>query len=236
MNLLAIETSTPFCSVALARGETVFARHFEAGQRHAELALDAVDSVLHDAGVETSELAGLAYGEGPGSFTGLRIACGLVQGIAIACSLPVVGVSTLVALAEEAAEETGAQQVIACLDARMGEVYHAAYWRAAAGEAWKTASAPGVYRPDAVPPLEGAGWIACGSGFAAFGAVLLARYGGQILRSQPGIAPSAAAVLRLARPRFERGEGRDAASAVPIYLRDKVAMTTNERKQRRGGE
>jgi tRNA threonylcarbamoyladenosine biosynthesis protein TsaB len=229
MNLLAIETSTPFCSVALGRGEDLFARHFEAGQRHAELALDAVDGVLREAGLELAQLSGLAYGEGPGSFTGLRIACGLVQGIALARSLPVMGVGTLEALAEE----TGGERVIACLDARMGEVYHAAYCRA--GEIWNEASAPGVYRPEAVPLLEGAGWIGCGSGFSAFGEVLSGRYGGRLADVRPQASPSATAVLRLARARFERGEGRDAASAVPIYLRDKVAMKTHERAKLRTG-
>jgi tRNA threonylcarbamoyladenosine biosynthesis protein TsaB len=230
MNLLALETSTPVCSVALLRGDAWFARHFDAGQRHAELALDAVDAVLQAAQLELGHLSGIAYGEGPGSFTGLRIACGLVQGLALARSLPVVGVSTLAALAEDA----GAERVIACLDARMGEVYHAAYGRSGArpGDPWHELSAAGVYRPEAVPEVEGAGWCGCGSGFSVFGNVLRERYRGRLAEVRPDLSPSAAAVLRLARPRFERGEGRDAVSAVPIYLRDKVAMKTKERTRR----
>jgi tRNA threonylcarbamoyladenosine biosynthesis protein TsaB len=230
MNLLAIETSTPMLSVALARGEAWFERHVEAGQRHAELALDAVDDLLREAGLGLGELSGIAYGEGPGSFTGLRVACGLVQGLALARSLPVVGVSTLAALAEEANEE----RVIACLDARMGEVYHAAYCRA--GQAWEQALPAGVCRPEAVPQVEGAGWVGCGSGFNAFGDILAERYRGRLREVRASLWPSARAVLRLAQPHFERGEGRDAASALPIYLRDKVAMKTAERaRQRTGG-
>ena len=227
MNLLALETSTPFCSVALAQGARFSARHFEAGQRHAELTLDAVDALLREAQLEPAALSGIAYGQGPGSFTGLRIACGLVQGMALARSLPVVGIGTLAALAEEC----GAARVIACLDARMGEVYHAAYVRD--GDGWDEASAPGLYRPEAVPELRGNGWTGCGSGFSAFGDALSARYGARLAELRPGVWPSAAAVLRLARPRFQRGEVGDAASALPIYLRDKVAMKTSERIQRR---
>jgi len=227
MKLLALETSTPYCSVAVDRDGEVFARHFEAGQRHAELALDAVDALLREAGIDVSRLDGVVYGEGPGSFTGLRIACGLVQGIALARSLPVVGISTLAALAEESA----AQCVIACLDARMGEVYHAAYVRD--GDDWNVQSPPGVYRPGGVPSLAGSDWVGVGSGFAAQHTALFERYAGQIAACMPALSPTAAAALRLARPVFARGGARDAVSAVPIYLRDKVAMKTDERAQKK---
>jgi tRNA threonylcarbamoyladenosine biosynthesis protein TsaB len=224
MNLLAIETSTPYCSVAVCRGATVHARHFEAGQKHAELALDAVDALLKEAGVGVEHLDGLAFGAGPGSFTGLRIACGLVQGLALARTLPVVGISTLEALADEIA----AERIVACLDARMGEVYHAAYERP--GGSLNEIIAPGVYRPEAVPSIPGTGWVGGGSGFATHGAQLCARYGESLVSTHPGAAPTAAAVLRLALPRFERGETGDASRAVPIYLRDKVALKTSERR------
>jgi tRNA threonylcarbamoyladenosine biosynthesis protein TsaB len=223
LNLLALETSTPYCSVAVSAGGQVFSRHFEAGQRHAELALEVVDELLREAGIRVAELNGIAFGEGPGSFTGLRIACGLAQGLALARSLPVLGIGTLEALAEEA----GAPRVIACLDARMGEVYHAAYERTGTG--LNARSAPGVYRPEAVPSAVDGGWTGCGSGFAAHGAALQARLGEALQTVRPDVAPTAVAMLRLARPRFERGEGGDAASAAPIYLRDKVALKTSER-------
>jgi tRNA threonylcarbamoyladenosine biosynthesis protein TsaB len=236
VNLLAIETSTPWCSIAVSRGQAVCSRHFEAGQRHAELALDAVDEVLREAGLALGDLQGIVYGEGPGSFTGLRIACGLVQGLALSRSLPVIGIGTLAALAEEA----GAPRVVACLDARMGEVYHAAYVRNANDGGLNEASPPGVYRPEAVPPLPSlstspAGpWVGCGSGFAVHGAVLAGRYGALLAEVGADVSPSAVAMLRLARARFERGEGRDAACAAPIYLRDKVALKTNERAGKNG--
>ncbi|OGA96507.1 MAG: tRNA (adenosine(37)-N6)-threonylcarbamoyltransferase complex dimerization subunit type 1 TsaB [Betaproteobacteria bacterium RIFCSPLOWO2_12_FULL_66_14] len=224
MNLLAIETSCDFCSLAVSNAQAVHERHLQAGQRHAELALDALDALLREADVELADLAGIAYGEGPGSFTGLRIACSLVQGLGFARGLAVVGIGTLQALAEA----SGERAVIACLDARMGEVYHAAYRRA--GEGWSEACPPGLYRPDAVPALQGSDWSGCGPGFASHAQALGKAYQGQLLQVRPDVAPTAAAVLRLARPRFLRGEGRDAASAVPIYLRDKVALKTSERR------
>src|SRR5258706_15531840 len=145
MNLLAIDTSTDFCSVAANRGEALFSRHERAGQRQAETILGMVDEVLAEAGIDLAQIHGIAYGEGPGSFTGLRIAAGVTQGLALARGIGVVGIGTLLALAQESEGE----KIIACLDAHMGEVYHAAYVRAGAG--WDEVSAPGLYRPAAIP-------------------------------------------------------------------------------------
>jgi tRNA threonylcarbamoyladenosine biosynthesis protein TsaB len=223
MNLLAIETSSEFCSVAAARGDAVFARHEPAGQRHGELVIPMIDAVLAEAGLALEALDGIAYGAGPGAFTGLRIACGVTQGLALARGLPVVGVGTLLALSEEA----GGEAVIACIDARMREVYHAAYRRA--GGRWREVSPPGLHRPDAVPAVEGGGWTGAGSGFAAHRDALAARHAGALAAVGPDIAPTARAVLALAAPEFAAGRGADAATAVPVYLRDKVAFKTSER-------
>ncbi len=231
MNLLAIDTSTDFCSVAASRGEALFARHERAGQRHAERILDMVDQVLVEARLEFAQIQGIAYGAGPGSFTGLRIAAGVTQGLALARGIGVVGIGTLLALAEEAAEEAAQEaagsRIIACLDAHKGEVYHAAYRRAGAG--WEEVSAPGVYRPEAVPLVPGENWIGCGDGFAAYRELLAARLGECVSAVRPEAAPTARAVLKLAMPRFAAGEAKDAAAAVPVYLRDKVALKTSER-------
>jgi len=231
MNLLAIDTSTDFCSVAASRGEALFARHERAGQRHAERILDMVDQVLVEARLEFAQIQGIAYGAGPGSFTGLRIAAGVTQGLALARGIGVVGIGTLLALAEEAAEEAAQEaagsRIVACLDAHKGEVYHAAYRRAGAG--WEEVSAPGVYRPEAVPLVPGENWIGCGDGFAAYRELLAARLGECVSAVRPEAAPTARAVLKLAMPRFAAGEAKDAAAAVPVYLRDKVALKTSER-------
>ncbi len=237
MILLAIDTSTEYCSLALERGGAVFTRHVRAGNTHSEIALRLLDELLAEAGIAFGTVEGIAYGEGPGSFTGLRIGSGIVQGLALSRGLPVAGVSTLEALAEAAHMADGSTRVIACLDARMGEVYHAAYVRQGAvrradsdeSEGWCIERAPSLCTPGAAPAVQGEGWTGAGSGFAAFGEALGARYGAQLAARQPAAAPTAAALLRLARARLERGEGGDAASAVPIYLRDKVALKTSER-------
>ena len=223
MNIVALETSTEYCSLAVARGESVFQRHFHAGQRHSELALPALHELLQQAGLDMQAIDGVAYGSGPGSFTGLRIACGIAQGLALARDLPTAGIGTLLALAEDC----GADKVIACLDARMGEVYHAAYRRS--GRTWKELHAPALYKPEAVPRLEGDDWTGCGSGFRAHGPVLGERYRGTVSRIEAEALPKAAAMLRLALAVFAAGQGVDAAEAVPLYVRDKVALKTSER-------
>jgi tRNA threonylcarbamoyladenosine biosynthesis protein TsaB len=224
MNLLAIDTSTDFCSIAASRGGTVFSRHEPAGQRQAEMILGMVDAVLAEAGLQIGQIEGVAYGAGPGSFTGLRIAAGVTQGLAFARRVGVVGVGTLLAIAEEAAGE----RIVSCLDAHMGEVYHAAYRRA--GARWEEVSAPGLYKPEIVPVMPGGDWTGCGDGFAAYRERLAARLAGCVSAVRPEVAPTARAVLRLAAPRFAAGGAMDAAQAVPVYLRDKVALKTSERE------
>ena len=134
-----------------------------------------------------------------------------------------VGVGSLLALAQEC----DADKVVACIDAHMGEVYHAAY--AKTGSGWDEVSAPGVYKPEAVPVPPGRGWIGCGDGFAVHRERLAARFGDRVAEIRAGAAPNARAVLKLAMPRFAAGEAKDAATAVPVYLRDKVALKTGER-------
>lgn len=227
MNLLAIDTSTDFCSVAASRGEALFSRHERAGQRQAETILGMVDEVLVEARIDLAQIDGIAYGEGPGSFTGLRIAAGVTQGLALARGIGVIGVGSLLALSEEAGKDAASGRVIACLDAHRGEVYHAAYRRAGAG--WEEVSAPGLYRPEAVPLAPGGNWTGCGDGFAAYRERLAARLGECVSAIRPEAVPSARAVLNIAMPRFVAGEAKDAATAVPVYLRDKVALKTSER-------
>ena len=223
VNLVALETSTEYLSLAVSRGAQVFDYSVHAGQRHSELVLPALRDLLQQAQLEMQSVDAIAFGAGPGSFTGLRIACGVAQGLAFARGLPVAGVCSLLALAEN----TDAERVIACLDARMGEVYHAAYCRGDGG--WREIHAPGLYRPDAVPGVEGGGWTACGSGFAAHGGALAQCYAGAIARTDADAVPGATAVLRLARQEFAAGRGVDAVAAVPLYVRDKVALKASER-------
>jgi tRNA threonylcarbamoyladenosine biosynthesis protein TsaB len=223
VNLVALETSTEYCSLAVSRGAQVFERSFHAGQRHSELTLPALRDLLQQAALGMQAIEGIAYGAGPGSFTGLRIACGIAQGLALARDLPVAGIVTLLALAEDC----GADKVIACLDARMGEVYHAAYCKS--GGKWIEMHAPALYQPHGVPQVEGGDWVACGSGFRVHRAALAHCYEGKIARIDADAIPNAAVMLRLAQAVFAAGQGVDAAAAAPLYVRDKVALKTSER-------
>lgn len=218
MRFAALETSTEWCSVALSIDGEIVATERRAGHRHSELALPMLQALLEKTKLNTGMLDAIAFGAGPGSFTGLRIACGLAQGLALPRGLPVIGVPTLEALAEEC----GAARVVACLDARMHEVYYAAFERQ--GDAWRAAVPAQCVAPDKAPPPAGDGWVGCGSGFAAFPGFLQNK----LSSVKPEIHPTAVAVARLAGPRFAAGQGIDAADAAPLYIRDKVALTAQE--------
>ena len=215
MLFAAFETSTDWCSVALWRDGDLRAVERRAPNRHSELALPMLQTLLEQGKTSLAALDAVAFGAGPGSFTGLRIACGLAQGIALARGCPVLGVSTL----EGMAEESGAGRVVACLDARMREVYYAAYERQDSG--WQETLAPRCVAPADASMPPGEGWVGCGNGFAAYGNLGLATV-------RPEIHPSAAAVARLAAPRLAAGQGVDPSQAAPVYVREKVALTMAE--------
>lgn len=225
MKLLALDTSTEFLSLALWQDGEVRVRELPAGQRHSQLLLPLLGELLSEAGWQLPQLDGIAFGMGPGSFTGLRIGCGVAQGLAFGAGVPVIGVGTLEALAQQAA----AARVIACLDARMQEVYLAAYENTPGG--WRELLAPGLYPPHRVPSLAGDGWHAIGSGWDHFGAALHVAYAGQISTVIAGAFPLARDMATLAAPRLARGEGLAAHQAAPHYVRNKVAMTIREREQ-----
>jgi tRNA threonylcarbamoyladenosine biosynthesis protein TsaB len=223
MKILALDTSTEHCSVALWRDGTVDERDAHAGQRHSELLLPMVDELLRRHAIAVRDLDGIAFGEGPGSFTGLRIGCGVTQGLAFGAGLPVVGVSTLLALAESA--QRG--YAVCCLDARMGEIYHAAYAPSVSG--WEVVHAPSLCAPADAPLMPGGSWTGCGSGFGAHEAALRRRYGERLSAIMPELFPHAEAIARLAAREFEAGRAVSAERAVPVYLRDRVALKTDER-------
>lgn len=223
MNILAFDTSTEYCSAALWRDGRVCERMAVAGQTHSTLLEGMVDAVLSDAGMTLRALDGIAFGEGPGSFTGLRIACAVAQGLAFAAGLPVAGIGTLRAMAAA----SGATRAICCIDARMHEVYHAAY--AFEGGQWREVSAPRVCAPSQVPLPEGGGWTGCGSGFGAYDDVLRQRLGEALDGVRPDIHPQARAIAALAVPEFAAGRVLPAECAAPVYVRDRVALKTAER-------
>ena len=223
LKILAFDTSTEYCSVALFLDDEIMSQEVLAGQRHSELVLPMVRQALAEAGLSLAQLDGIAFGAGPGSFTGLRIACGIAQGLAFGADLPVSGICTLEALAQEA----GGGRVIAAIDARMSQIYHAAYEEGP--DVWELVTGPALCSPQDAPLVSGDNWTGCGSGFDMYDQVLRARYGQSIKHSISGLRPHARSIVQLAAPRFAKGEGIDPADATPLYIRNKVALKEKER-------
>jgi tRNA threonylcarbamoyladenosine biosynthesis protein TsaB len=226
MNLLAVETSTELCSVALLRDDELFVEEELAENRHSELLVPMLRRVMARAHLSARQMDAFAFGQGPGSFTGIRIACGIVQGLAFGAARPVVPVPSLLALAEQARE----RRVVTAVDARMGEAYLAAYSRS--GGDWKEVIAPCLVDAASLPPLPGRDWAAAGSGFERH-AWLQQGYRDSIAVLHEGDLPRAGAVARVALQRFLHGAAVPPERAAPLYLRDKVALTTEERQARK---
>ena len=224
MKLLALETATDACSVALLEGERVVERHLHAPRRHAELVLTLVAEVLDEAGVRLGELDALAFGRGPGSFTGVRIATGVVQGLAYGAGLPVVGVSSLAALAQGALRERGGEGFLAAFDARMDEVYWGAFSADADGLVMPR-GAETVVSPDAVARVPAGDWLGVGDGWAVHGERLRARLGVGLSACEADRLPRARDVAVLGEWAYARGEAVAASQALPVYLRDRVTRT-----------
>ena len=218
MKLLAFETATEACSVALWIDGDVRERFEVAPRRHAELALPWADALLGEAGIARSQLDAIAVGRGPGAFTGVRLAIAIAQGIALALDRPVVGVSTLAALAMQG----DGNRILASIDARMGEVYLGAFERDADGS--RLLGGETVARPDAARIPDG-DWTCVGTGFAAAGGELQQRLHGRLVTVDAGALPHAADVARLGAAAFARGEAVAAERIEPAYLRDNVALT-----------
>ncbi|MFQ5644944.1 MAG: tRNA (adenosine(37)-N6)-threonylcarbamoyltransferase complex dimerization subunit type 1 TsaB [Thiogranum sp.] len=226
--ILAIEAATDACSAALLIDDVVQERFEIAPRRHVALLLPFVESLLADAGTGTGQLDAVAFGRGPGSFTGVRIAAGMTQGIAFGADLPVIPVSTLAALAQGAVREHAVTQVLAALDARMQEVYWGAFrcgdegLVAAAGE-------ERVCAPEAVECPPQGDWAGAGSGWDAYTDVLARRCAVQAAAVYTRQQPHAADVARLAARVFKQGGALAPEQAVPVYLRDNVARKPKQK-------
>jgi len=217
VKLLAIETATDACSAALSIDGELRERFEIAPRAHTELILPMIDELMAEAGITISQMDAMAFGRGPGAFTGVRIAVGVTQGIAFAVDLPVVPVSTLAALAQGTRED----RVLAALDARMDEVYWGAYQRNAAG-LMEQVGEECVSPPDEVPCPPGNDWRGAGAGWLAYEARLLACCAGQVTSWDGTGFPHAGDVARLGIAGYEAGQGVNAEQALPVYLRDKV--------------
>lgn len=227
MLILALETSSELGSCALWHDGSVVERFCPAGRSHSETLLPLVRELLAEAGTTVAALDGIAFGAGPGAFTGLRVACGAAQGLAVASERPLLPVCSLEAMAVQA----GDGKVLALLDARMGETYVARY--RCSGSDCQLDGEIRVLAPAVIDLPDETGWRACGNAPAAY-PVLAARLKAAGIVLLDGILPTAAAVARLAALRLARGEGVDAALAAPLYIRDKVAKTVAERLEEGG--
>ena len=217
MKLLAIETATDACSAALCIDGELRERFEIAPRAHTELILPMIDELMAEAGITISQVDAMAFGRGPGAFTGVRIAVGVTQGIAFGADLPVVPVSTLAALAQGA----GAERVLAALDARMNEVYWGAYRRNATGRV-ELLGVECVSAPGDVPRPEGEGWHGAGAGWTAYESALSAHCAVQMTAWDGTCFPRARDVALLGIAGYEAGQGVNAEQALPVYLRDKV--------------
>lgn len=221
MKLLAFDTSTELLSIAVSGGAGApLLEHAGAGGAQASAALiPAIQQLLGRAGLRLQDLDAIAFGRGPGSFTGLRTACAVAQGLGFGADVPLLGVDTLTLVAEEARQHAGVTEVVAVLDARMGEVYWAPRrWR---DGGWDTAEPPRLSAPEAVQVPSG--WALAGNALAQHAGRLPAAAG------RVEALPTAAALLRLAPALLTAGQAVPAAEALPLYVRDKVAHTTEER-------
>lgn len=253
MKLLAFETATEACSVALYLDGEIIERHEVAPRLHAEYALPWAEELLTQAGIKRSQLDAIAISRGPGAFTGVRLAIALGQGIALALGRPMVGVSTLQAIAAallpplrmqgsskppQAAEGEGLSgrqesaekvRILAAIDARMGEVYVGAFERN--GDELIAISTEVVAAPDKVVlPDDQGGWHALGTGFSAVDGALQSHLGSQLLSVDASVLPHAADVARLAVAAYARGEAMAPERIEPAYLRNNVALTLEEQK------
>ncbi|MEK7322036.1 MAG: tRNA (adenosine(37)-N6)-threonylcarbamoyltransferase complex dimerization subunit type 1 TsaB [Pseudomonadota bacterium] len=223
MKLLAIETASEACSAALYLDGALSERYALAPREHARLILPMVDELLREADLSPGVLDAVAFGRGPGAFTGLRIAAGVAQGIAFGVDLPVVAVSSLAALAQGLYRERGAARVLAAIDARIGEVYWGKYEADATG-LMILRGEERVVPPGEVSLPEGGDWHGVGSAWGIYGDSLRTRLSGRLATIDAARYPRACDVAVLAAAAYRRGEAVSAELAAPVYLRDEVAV------------
>ncbi|MCW6031108.1 tRNA (adenosine(37)-N6)-threonylcarbamoyltransferase complex dimerization subunit type 1 TsaB [Pantoea sp. JK] len=221
--ILALDTATEACSAALQNLQQIDARFEIAPRDHTQRILPLVQELLQAQQLELTALDVLAFGRGPGSFTGVRIGIGIAQGLALGANLPMIGVSSLATMAQGAWRLTGATRVLAAIDARMGELYWAEYLRDENGE-WLGAETEAVIKPEVaqerIAALSGE-WTAVGTGWQAY-PHLLTSPGAQLIASEV-LLPAAEDMLPLALSAWQRDEAVAVENAEPVYLRNEVA-------------
>ncbi|MDR7335569.1 tRNA (adenosine(37)-N6)-threonylcarbamoyltransferase complex dimerization subunit type 1 TsaB [Roseateles asaccharophilus] len=222
--LLALDSSTETMALALVTPGP--AKLFEAagGAQASARMLPEIKALLADAGLKLADVDAIAYGQGPGAFTGLRTACAVAQGLAFGLDKPVLAIDSLMLVAEDARAQGAGDDVWVAMDARIGEIY-AAHYRWTDG-GWQVDGAPALYAPAALAAHWGQPVAVAGTALTEYADAL-----GSLPHAWPQTRSRAAALGALALAAWQRGEARDAAEAVPVYVRDKVALTTAEREQ-----
>jgi tRNA threonylcarbamoyladenosine biosynthesis protein TsaB len=228
MNLLAIDTATEACSAAVLREGRLYERFQLAPREHNRLILPMISELLKESGVEPAELHAIAFGCGPGSFTGVRIAAGVTQGLALGLDLPVIPISTLAALSLEAMDAESAELAYACIDARMNEVYWGVYERECEGSV-RLIGCESVMPAANVRGLDGKLGVGVGSGWATYSEVLADQLGNGLGKVLADRFPRAGLIAKLGAQSLKRGGGLPAEQAMPVYLRDNVARKPDKR-------
>lgn len=227
MKILAVDTATEACSAALYIDGDIQQRFEIAPREHTKLLLPMVDSLMAEAGLRPQQLDAIAFGCGPGSFTGVRIATGVMQGIAYGADLPVVPVSTLAAMTQACLQKTEHETIFTAVDARMDEIYWAVYQRDAEGYARLLAQEK-VQPASKVDALQLTGY-GIGSGWQRYEQTLTGRLGQQVIGFDADYLPHSAHIALLGAVGVKRGQTVAVEQAMPVYLRDKVAKTSLER-------
>lgn len=228
MNILAIDTATESCSAALSVGGEVISRYELAPRRHNHLILEMAQSLLSEAGLSLQQLDGVAFGRGPGSFTGVRIAASVVQGLAFGLDIPVLPVSTLQAMAHRAWRINKISYSLVAIDARMGEVYWSACHLEQQGQV-ELLTEEKVISPDAIHipgDMIGYPWHALGTGWKSYGDRMLECLGIDLLSSEPEWFPHSHDIAVMAQYALIKGQGVPVENALPVYLRNQVAKKT----------
>ena len=223
MLILAIETSTAACSVAVLDDDEITLSERIAPMLQAQLILPMIEEILDATDVHMNELHALAFGRGPGSFTGVRIAASVIQGMGYASKLPLLSVSSLAAAAQAAFHELEWRKILVAMDARINEVYWGAYTVNTHGLV-ELVGAEIVCPPHEIPIPPGKDWYAIGNGWKEYGPTLLERLSFVPLEIDSARLPDATGVALLAQGMYERQQFIPLAEALPVYIRDKVAV------------
>lgn len=227
MNILALETSTKLCSAAILSRNKFYESSQVTGHAHAELILPMVEMLMSEADVSLVQLDALAFGRGPGSFTGVRVATAIVQGLSFGANKPVVPVSSLMTLAACAYRTYKADKILACMDARMGQVYWCAY--TATGKDRLTAcTSESLTAPEDMHIPDAATWFRAGPGFMAYQKIFATHIGQAVSGVDTALLPTAMDVAVLARAFLDEGRVVSAEAVLPVYLRDQIAKSKSE--------